>query len=111
LLFSEAFSRCGVENDVVTTTTRCFSYVMSDWGATHSTSIMEGLDMEMPGGKFMNPTAVRAGISAGNISSKAVDDSVGRILYAMFDVGTYSTASNPGMVAAAAAAAAAAVDL
>merc|ERR1712176_1503242 len=23
-------------------------YVMSDWGATHSTSIMEGLDMEMP---------------------------------------------------------------
>ena len=24
-------------------------YVMSDWGATHSTSIMEGLDVEMPG--------------------------------------------------------------
>ena len=24
-------------------------WVMSDWGATHSTSIMEGLDQEMPG--------------------------------------------------------------
>jgi beta-glucosidase len=27
-------------------------YVMSDWGATHSTSIMEGLDVEMPGMVF-----------------------------------------------------------
>jgi beta-glucosidase len=24
-------------------------WVMSDWGATHSTSIMQGLDQEMPG--------------------------------------------------------------
>ena len=27
-------------------------YVMSDWGATHSTSIMDGLDVEMPGMVF-----------------------------------------------------------
>ena len=29
-------------------------YVMSDWGATHSTSIGQGLDVEMPGAAFMN---------------------------------------------------------
>lgn len=28
-------------------------YVMSDWGATHSTSMNEGLDQEMPGAEFM----------------------------------------------------------
>jgi len=26
---------------------------MSDWGATHSTSINQGLDQEMPGSSFM----------------------------------------------------------
>jgi len=62
-------------------------YVMSDWGATHSTSIMEGLDVEMPSAKFMNADKLTQGISAGNITQSAVDDAVYRILYAMFAVG------------------------
>ena len=62
-------------------------YVMSDWGATHSTSIMQGLDVEMPGNGFMNKTAIEAGISAGTITKEAVDDSVFRILRPMFAVG------------------------
>ena len=60
---------------------------MSDWGATHSTSIMAGLDVEMPGAGHMNPDAITAGIAAGNITQAAVDDSVFRQLRAMFAVG------------------------
>ena len=32
-----------------------------DWGATHSTSIMAGLDVEMPKANYMNPEAINAG--------------------------------------------------
>jgi len=62
-------------------------YVMSDWGATHSASIMAGLDVEMPHDKYMNTEAITAGIAAGNITTAKVDDAVTRILYAMFSVG------------------------
>jgi beta-glucosidase len=62
-------------------------YVMSDWGATHSTSIMAGLDIEMPSAKFMNPKNIRAGLAAGNITEAAVSDSVYRILLSMYAVG------------------------
>jgi beta-glucosidase len=62
-------------------------YVMSDWGATHSTSLMAGLDVEMPSAQFMGPDAINAGLADGSITKPAVDDSVFRILRAMFDVG------------------------
>lgn len=62
-------------------------YVMSDWGATHSTSIMAGLDMEMPGGDWMNPELILPAIAAGSVTVEAIDDSVFRILWAMFSVG------------------------
>jgi beta-glucosidase len=63
-------------------------FVMSDWGATHSTSLMAGLDMEMPSADFMNPAAITAGLSAGNITQAGVDNAVFRILRAMFAVRT-----------------------
>lgn len=62
-------------------------YVMSDWGATHSTSIMAGMDIEMPTADHMNPAAIKAGIAAGTITEAKVTDSVLRILRSMFDVG------------------------
>lgn len=62
-------------------------FVMSDWGGTHSTSIMQGLDMEMPSADFMNEDRLKAGISGGTITEAAVDDSVFRILLPMFEVG------------------------
>ena len=73
--------------DDLKTTIGFKGYVMSDWGATHSTAIMAGLDMEMPSAKYMNPAAINAGIAARNITMDAVDDSVFRILRAMFAVG------------------------
>ena len=55
--------------------------------ATHSTSIMAGLDQEMPGASDMNDAAINAGIAAKNITEAAVDDSVTRILTGMFLAG------------------------
>jgi len=62
-------------------------YVMSDWGATHSMSIMKGMDMEMPSAGSMNVEKLTAGIQSGNVTMAAIDDSVTRILTPMFSVG------------------------
>lgn len=62
-------------------------YVMSDWGATHSTSLGQGLDMEMPHEDFMNASAINAQLGAGILNMSAVDDAVDRILWSMFSVG------------------------
>jgi len=62
-------------------------YVMSDWGATHSTSLMRGLDMEMPGAGWMNPELIKPAMDAGTITQDAIDEAVTRILTPMFAVG------------------------
>ena len=62
---------------------------MSDWGADHSTSIMQGLDQEMPGASYMGPDMITAGISAGSITQAAVDQSVLNMLLPMFAVGLF----------------------
>ena len=59
---------------------------MSDWGATHSTSIAAGLDQEMPMATFMG-TSLAGAVAAGNVSEAAVDGSVTRILSALHAVG------------------------
>ena len=41
-------------------------WVMSDWGATHSMSINQGHDQEMPGGRYMK-AALEAAVSAGTV--------------------------------------------
>ena len=58
-------------------------WVMSDWGACHSASIMQGLDQEMPGDKFMSPDAIKARLGK-DITQAAVDESVMRMLTPMF---------------------------
>merc|ERR1719454_2725400 len=62
-------------------------YVMSDWGATHSTSLMRGLDMEMPSANYMNPELIKPAMDAGIITEDAIDEAVTRILRPMFSVG------------------------
>jgi beta-glucosidase len=74
-------------------------YVMSDWGATHSTSLMQGLDMEMPKDKFMNPEMIQAGLSAGNITTHAIDDAATRIFWSMFSVGVMDVPTSTWSVA------------
>lgn len=59
-------------------------YVMSDWGATHSTSIAAGLDVEMPGAGYMNEAALKKMDKEG---VEKVRTSTTRILTAMFAAG------------------------
>ena len=70
-------------------------FVMSDWGATHSTvaSVDAGLDMNMPGGAFgtdyYSAAALQAALTAGQITQAQIDNMVYRILYSMFAVGIF----------------------
>jgi beta-glucosidase len=66
-------------------------FVMSDWGATHSTvnSANNGLDQEMPSGNYFSQTNIENAISAGTISQATLDNKVYRILWAMFSGGLF----------------------
>lgn len=57
-------------------------FVMSDWGATHSASFHQGLDMEMPVG-------IMTGTHRSSISGEDLDVAVHRILRTMFEIGTF----------------------
>ena len=83
-------------------------FVMSDWGATHSTvpSVDAGLDMQMPGGAgffgtdWYSATALQAALTAGQITQAQIDDMVFRILRSMFAVGIFDrTYPDPADVA------------
>jgi|HubBroStandDraft_5_1064220.scaffolds.fasta_scaffold00912_4 beta-glucosidase len=55
--------------------------LMSDWDATYDTvgAANNGLDLEMPGPRFMNPRALLAAIHAGAIKESTIDDKLMRI--------------------------------
>lgn len=63
-------------------------FVISDWGATHSTekASAAGLDMEQPGDFFYN-AKYKAAVEAGRISTAELDEHVHRILRSMFAAG------------------------
>jgi beta-glucosidase len=65
-------------------------WVMSDWGATHSTidSALHGLDQEMPDDKFYG-ASLKAAIEKGEVSTAALDDHVRNILVTMFRQGLF----------------------
>ncbi|MFF0753969.1 glycoside hydrolase family 3 C-terminal domain-containing protein [Streptomyces sp. NPDC004267] len=56
-------------------------WVMSDWGAVHSTAaaLTSGCDMEMPGGRYLGAALIRA-VRDGRVAQSAVDTAVRRIL-------------------------------
>jgi beta-glucosidase len=65
-------------------------WVMSDWGATHSTvaSANAGLDQEMPDQKYYG-TALKTAIVSGEVSETILDEHVRRILATMFRFGLF----------------------
>ena len=69
-------------------------WVMSDWGATHSMSIVAGLDQEMPGQQHMSNDAIAAAVSGGTVSEERVDDGALRVLTPLFAVGAFDTPNN-----------------
>jgi len=56
--------------------------LMSDWDATYDgvAAAVNGLDLEMPVGKFMNRSTLLPAVQQGKVPSEAIDDKVRRIL-------------------------------
>jgi beta-glucosidase len=65
-------------------------WVMSDWGATHSLSLLQGLDQEMPGDEYFG-SVLKTAVESGDIAISAVDAAVMRILTPMFEVGLFDS--------------------
>jgi len=65
-------------------------FVVSDWGATHSTvaAANNGLDMEMPTGAFFSAKLSEA-VKAGQVSEATINDKVRRILRMMMRFGFF----------------------
>ncbi|MGH9395194.1 MAG: glycoside hydrolase family 3 protein, partial [Terriglobales bacterium] len=63
-------------------------YVLSDWGATHSTvkAALAGLDIEMPGATYFGAALAQA-VAEGTVPMARLDDMVHRILRSEFAVG------------------------
>jgi beta-glucosidase len=71
-----------MNNDLLKKEWKFDGVLMSDWSATYDTvgAVSGGLDLEMPSGKLMNPTALKAALAEGKISQAMIDDKVRRIL-------------------------------
>ncbi len=60
--------------------------IMSDWGAVHSTfpTVNNGLDLEMPTGKYLNATTILPVIQSGKVKISTINSKVNDILEAEF---------------------------
>jgi len=85
-------------------------FVMSDWGANHSTvaSADAGMDMEMPGGISGSAdgtdyygSALDTAVADGQVSTTTLNEMVYRIIYTMFRVGLFDHVPAEGAQAAA----------
>jgi beta-glucosidase len=67
-------------------------FVVSDWGATHSTvkSAESGLDIEMPFGRFFG-YKLKDAVRTGKISEHIINEKIRRILRAMLKTGVFSS--------------------
>lgn len=65
-------------------------FVMSDWGAVHSTdpTALSGMDVEMPNGAFTGSDLLDS-VKAGRVPESVIDDKVVRILRAMMATGLF----------------------
>jgi beta-glucosidase len=65
--------------------------VMSDWGAVHSIepTFKNGLDLEMPEGKYLNKNNLLEKIKNGELSEDELNDKIRRILSVMFRIGLF----------------------
>ena len=74
-------------------------FVVSDWGATHSTidAANNGLDIEMPGDAYFGDKLLAA-IKDGKVSQSIIDDKVRRILRIMMRFGFFERPPKPGPI-------------
>ena len=66
-------------------------WVMSDWGATHSTAAAAaaGLDQEMGGEEYFSPELLKQALDTGTVTEEMIDDKVFRILTKMIQLGIF----------------------
>jgi beta-glucosidase len=76
-------------------------FVMSDWGSTYDGvgAANGGLDIEMPGGKFMNKENLMPAIKEGKVSEATIDDKVFRILKTNIKMGFFDRAQKDANIA------------
>ncbi len=72
-------------------------FVVSDWGATHSTvdAAKNGLDIEMPGDAYFGEKLLDA-VKDGTIPQSTIDEKVRRILRTMMRFGLFERPPQPG---------------
>ena len=77
-------------NDVLKTQWGFQGFVVSDWGATHSTvrAALAGLDMEMPGDNFFG-AALKKAVETGAVPVTRINDMVHRVLRTEFAAGLF----------------------
>ena len=77
-------------NDFLRKQLKFDGWVMSDWGATHSTvaAANNGLDQQMPDAAFYG-AALKTAVLAGKVSMSVLDEHVRRILVPMFRQGLF----------------------
>ena len=77
-------------NDVLKADWNFPGFVMSDWGATHSTlqASAAGLDMQMPNQSFYG-SALQTAVQNGQVSVQTINEMVQRILRTMFADGLF----------------------
>lgn len=66
-------------------------FVVSDWGATHSTSesANAGLDLEMPFGDFYNDSLLKVALNNNEITEEIINDKVRRLLRVRFEANMF----------------------
>ncbi len=76
-------------NEVLKKDFKFKGWVVSDWGATHSTvkSALNGLDQEMPGDENYFNAPLKKAVEDGQVPTARLDDMVHRILRSMFAAG------------------------
>jgi beta-glucosidase len=74
-------------------------FVVSDWGATHSTveAANNGLDVEMPTGEFFGDKLLAA-VKQGNVSQTTIDEKVRRILRVVMRFGFFEHPAKAGPI-------------
>ena len=71
-------------------------FVVSDWGATHSTvaSALNGLDLEMPTGKYFSDDLKKA-VEAGQVPVARIDEMLARRFAKMIEFGLFGPQAKP----------------
>jgi beta-glucosidase len=81
-----------LQNDVLKGMFGFQGFIVSDWGATHSTvnAANHGLDLEMPKGEFFNKK-LTAAVKADSVKVSVIDDKIRRLLRVMMKAGLFDT--------------------